>query len=305
MTDDQMAHGPVTDDAEAPPAAPVELDVAGVSNQGNVRSDNEDQFLIASLHKHLYIRDTTLSNRHMLAMPGDSIAHLLLVADGVGGAAGGKQASGRAIETIARYATGTMHCYYSGNPAHEADFLKDLRQAVLQSHAAVLEAGQKEPGLAGMATTLTMVAVSWPVAFVVQVGDSRCYHLRNGELAQVTRDQTVAQDLLDEGLLSQDTATRSPLSHVLSSAIGGESPSPVVSRLGIEKEDTLLLCTDGLTEHLDDADILAHLEPRRPVRDTAEGLVQLALDRGGRDNVTVIVARPVVPQRSVENQKNP
>jgi protein phosphatase len=285
--------------------APVELDAAGLSHQGHVRPDNEDQFLIASLHKHLSVRDTTLPNRHMLAMPGDSIAHLLLVADGVGGSAGGKQASGRALEAIAGYATGTMHCYYSGDPAHEQDFLNDLRQAVLQSHAAVLDAGQREPGLAGMATTLTMAVVSWPVAYVVQVGDSRCYHLHQGKLIQVTRDQTVAQDLVDEGLLTDTAADRSPLSHVLSSAIGGETPSPVVSRIGLDQNDTLLLCTDGLIEHLTDEDILAELDRGAGTRETATALVQSALDKGGRDNVTVVVARPSIPAVDVENRTKP
>ena len=145
----------------------------------------------------------------------------------------------------------------------------------------------------GMATTLTVLIGVWPWAYIVQVGDSRYYLFRDGELRRITRDQTVAQDLIDQGLLTGTDATRSRLSNVLSSAIGGQIAAPVVTRLQSDWRTVHLLCTDGLTKHVPDERIRERLATMTSARQVSEALLQDALDDGGTDNVTIIVGRAV------------
>src|SRR5207244_9509067 len=139
--------------------------------------------------------------------------------------AGGETASRAAVEAVASYVTNAMNCYYTADPRDEGVFLEALREAARQSHEAVLERARQsgegggEEGR-GMATTLTLVLAVWPMLYILQVGDSRCYRLRNGVLEQLTRDQTMAQDLVDQGVLPAANVHRSPFATVLSSSIG-------------------------------------------------------------------------------------
>src|SRR5205814_152921 len=106
-----------------------------------------------------------------------------------------------------------------------------------------------------MATTLTLVIGVWPWCYVVQVGDSRCYHFDGQALRQITRDQTIAQELVDVGALPADKLDKSPYKHVLASSIGGEEASPAISRFDLRRSGTVLMCSDGLTRHVTDAEI--------------------------------------------------
>jgi protein phosphatase len=142
-----------------------------------------------------------------------------------------------------------------------------------------------------MATTLTMVAVFWPMAYLVHVGDSRCYRLRDGELQRLTHDQTMAQALIDAGALTVSKGEMSPLKHVLTSAIGADEASPEVVMDKLRWDDVMLLCSDGLTKHVTDEEIHAELAAHRSARETVERLVNMALERGGSDNVTVVIGR--------------
>jgi protein phosphatase len=129
---------------------------------------------------------------------------------------------------------------------------------------------------------------------VVQVGDSRCYFLSDGRLQQVTRDQTVAQDLVDMGVLPADRLRGSPYRNVLERAIGSAEATPEVHRLDIrERGCVLLLCSDGLTKHVSDAEIEAALRTMQSSEQVCRDLVALTLDRGATDNVTVIAGRAV------------
>jgi len=128
---------------------------------------------------------------------------------------------------------------------------------------------------------------------VIQVGDSRCYHLRAGELTQVTTDQTMARQLIEQGALPEEAAERSPLSHVLSQSIGNQEAEiwPVISELELQSGDALLLCSDGLMKHVADREIAELLGAASSAREAASGLVGAALNGGGSDNVTVVAAR--------------
>jgi protein phosphatase len=127
------------------------------------------------------------------------------------------------------------------------------------------------------------------------VGDSRCYLLHEGELMQITRDQTVAQDLYDRGVLSTAEAEESKWSHVLASAIGGPEAHPVTNRTVLHWDDVMLLCSDGLTGYVDEAQIRRRLLEMESSQQVCEALVQDALDGGGGDNVTVVVGRAMAP----------
>jgi protein phosphatase len=147
-----------------------------------------------------------------------------------------------------------------------------------------------------MATTLSLGVVVWPWLYVVQVGDSRCYVFQDGVLKQVTRDQTIAQDLVDKGVLRPERVHASPLNHVLSSAIGSAEAAPEVTRVDIRQRDALfgsviLVCSDGLTKHVRDHEIAAHLAAMTSAEQVCRALLQLALDRGGSDNISIVVGR--------------
>ena len=140
-----------------------------------------------------------------------------------------------------------------------------------------------------MATTLTLFMGVWPAYYLVQLGDSRYYLWREGRLTQVTRDQTLANDLVDQGILSRAQAPHTQFAHVLSSALGADTPEPVVTRLRAEWDSVHLLCSDGLTKHVSDEKIAERLRTMTSSKQVCEQLLQDALDAGGTDNITIIV----------------
>jgi protein phosphatase len=167
-----------------------------------------------------------------------------------------------------------------------------LRAAAIEAHDLVRAEAEALPEARDMATTLSLGIVVWPWLYVVQVGDSRCYFYQGGVLRQVTRDQTIAQALVDEGVLSPERALTSPLSHVLASAIGASEALPEITRVDVrERGCVILVCTDGLTKHVTDAEIATHLGAMESAEQVCRALLELALERGGSDNVTLVVGR--------------
>jgi len=268
----------------------VEVDCFGLTERGKVRKTNQDQFLIATMHKVLEIQQTSLPNHTRERLTSEAMARLILVADGVGGAAAGEEASGLALEAVAYYVTTSMQCFYKLDRDLDVDIIGALETSVRNSHRMVQSAAASSPEFNGMATTLTVVHVLWPRAYLVQVGDSRCYMLRDSELSQLTRDQTLAQGLVDEGVMSPDSAEHSPLSHVLSSAVGKDI-TPVTGSVGLLRGDALLLCSDGLTKHVNNEQIRTFLSADKSAEGVCRDLVAAALDGGGTDNVTAVVCR--------------
>jgi serine/threonine protein phosphatase PrpC len=257
-----------------------------------VRRDNQDHFLLATVHPQVVIHGTSLPAAEELPLRGERLATILLVADGVGGGAAGSEASRLAIEAITRYAASTLRSYHAAGTAAEGELLAMLRAAALDAHAAVLEDPTGRPERAGMATTLTLALAVWPWAYVVQVGDSRCYCFRDGSLQQVTRDQTVAQDLVDRGALAAEHALDSPFGSVLASAIGGEAAIPEVTRIDIRERGTvILLCSDGLTKHVSEAELADRVGAMESSEWLCRTLLALALERGGSDNITILAGR--------------
>jgi serine/threonine protein phosphatase PrpC len=131
----------------------------------------------------------------------------------------------------------------------------------------------------------------WPRAYLLQVGDSRCYIFRNGELRQLTRDQTMAQALVDTGVLKASDAAATHFARTLSSSIGGRMTDPVVTRLDMTWGTVVLLCSDGLTGHVSDERLRERLHAMTSAQQVCEDLLRDALDAGGTDNITIIVGR--------------
>jgi len=289
----------------APPPAPdvaasgrkprdADIDVWGVTHPGKVRKENQDHFLIASLAKQMVIHSTSLPEPAELRVEPERLASLAMVADGVGSGAGGT-ASRFALAAVAQYVAQSTQAFYAADVTGPAPFEQLLTDAALQSHANLVERATQEGTPGRFATTLTLWLGLWPEAYLLQVGDSRCYLFRDGKLTQLSRDQTMAQDLVDQGVLSRTGAFNTRWAHVLSSAIGGQQAAPVVTRITRDWGTVVLLCSDGLTKHVSDDRIAARLGALTSSRQVCEDLLQDALDGGGTDNITVVVGRTLRP----------
>ena len=269
-----------------------EIDVFGLTHAGSVRSSNQDHFLICSLRRQVQILRTSLPDGTRWPS-AERLAFLAMVADGVGGSSQGKEASRLAVEGITDYVTQSMKAYYTADASAGQDFAQALEDAAMQVHARVVERAQAEPGGRNMATTLTLFLGMWPKAYLLQIGDSRCYLMRDGVLTQITRDQTMAQELVDQGVLTRADAPRTRWAHVLSSAIGGHQTAPVVTQFESVWNQVILLCSDGLTKHVSDERIGERLRAMTSAKQVCEQLLADALEDGGSDNVTILVGRAV------------
>ena len=262
----------------------------GITHPGLKREENQDHFLLATVHPQIHIHGSSLPPESDLPLVGSRFGTIMLVADGVGGATDGGAAARLATETVTRYVASSLRCYHSAGRGRDEDFFTALREAALQAHDAVRAEAASRDSAAHLATTLTLGIGVWPWLYVVQVGDSRAYIYSGGKLVQVTRDQTLAQDLVESGIRKEDIK-KSPLHHVLSSAIGASEALPVVSRVDVsERGCVLLFCSDGLTKHVSDDEIAQHCRSIQGAEPMVRALLQLALDRGGSDNITILVA---------------
>ena len=263
-----------------------------MTHPGLVRQGNQDHYLVSTLHKTARVRATSLPNPELFELPSQRLASFGMVADGVGGHQGGETASRAAVESIAEYVKETMNAFYTADENDPRAFYSALKDAAAACHQTVIERADAS-GQPMAATTLTLFVAVWPTLYILHVGDSRLYLYRGGELEQLTRDQTMAQDLVDAGALAKDVAARSPLAHVLTSALGGSEATPDVSRTTVQRGDVLLLCTDGLTKHVPDEQIADRLRTMSSAEQVVRTLIDDALAGGGSDNVTVLVVSGV------------
>lgn len=269
-----------------------EIDVFGLTHRGLVREVNQDNFLIAGMRKQMQVHLTSLPDPDAIG-GNERVAMFGMVADGVGGGPRGEVASRFAAEAITRYVAESVRCYYAADLTDEIAFLRSLEEGALQCHMDLTRRALDDPELEGMATTLTLWIGVWPRAYLLQVGDSRCYVLRDGELTQISRDQTLAQDLIDQGVFTRADAEHSRWANVLASAIGGPEAAPIVTRLEQRWGDIGLMCSDGLTKHVPDDHIRERLLSMSSARQACETLLGDALDAGGSDNITIVVGRTI------------
>ncbi len=257
-----------------------EVDFFGLTHAGLVRKENQDHFLIGSLRKHLDVHRTSLSNLDLNPFMGERLGYIGMVADGVGSSERGGEASRLAIEAATQYIAHSMGCNYSADSSNEGAFHQALQEAAARCHETVLQRAGEDPGDQGMATTLTLWIGVWPWSYLLQVGDSRCYVLYKDHLTQKSRDQTLAEALVDQGVLTRADVEDSQWSNVLSSSIGGSQTAPVVTRVRQLRGGVGLLCSDGLTKHVSDDRIAERLRTMTSAKQVCEVLLQDALDGG-------------------------
>jgi serine/threonine protein phosphatase PrpC len=238
------------------------------SEIGHARENNEDKF-------DFYEPD----EEPLLAARGS----VYLVCDGMGGHNAGQIASELAAKQF-------LHAYYHlGGTAQEA-----ARHAILQAHHYIAEMASKIPSRYGMGTTLTALILKQDEGILAHVGDSRCYRLREGVFEQLSRDHTLVARLVEQGIITPEQARYHPQRNVIRQAVGVADPSeplePDIETFALQEGDLYLLCSDGLTDMVDDAEIEAILRDEPPTR-AAWRLVDRALANGGRDNVTVVLVR--------------
>ncbi|HVZ48878.1 MAG TPA: protein phosphatase 2C domain-containing protein [Gemmatimonadaceae bacterium] len=265
-----------------------EIDAFGMTHSGLVRKVNADHFVIASLHRTIHVHGTSLPEG-VGPQATQNRGYLMIVADGVGGLPSARDGSAEAVRELVHHLLHATELTSSLVMLAEPDAIEQVRNAVLAAHArlvAMRGADDRAP-----ATTVTMFVGFWPRVFIVNAGDSRYYRLRDGVLERFTVDQTMAEALVEQGALTREKAETSRLKHVLYSAVGNEDLLPEVRAVDIRRADRHLLCTDGLTKHVSDAEIREALARDASSEATVRGLVDLALQRGGSDNVTVAVLR--------------
>lgn len=256
----------------APPDEPLRIvprvKFVARSEIGHARENNEDKF-------DFYEPD----EEPLLAARGS----VYLVCDGMGGHNAGQIASELAAKQF-------LHAYYHlGGTAQEA-----ARHAILQAHHYIAEMASKIPSRYGMGTTLTALILKQDEGILAHVGDSRCYRLREGVFEQLSRDHTLVARLVEQGIITPEQAKYHPQRNVIRQAVGVADPSeplePDIETFALQAGDLYLLCSDGLTDMVDDAEIEAILRDEPPTR-AAWRLVDRALANGGRDNITVVLVQ--------------
>jgi protein phosphatase len=277
-----------------PDTAParVRVDLAAASHQGHVRKANEDHYLVVRFGRVL---ETVLTSLPAGQLPerAEEVGYGLLVADGMGGSAGGELASRTAVSMLVGLVLDTPDWVLSTEPKAVEEVLRRTAERYRRIDEALRELGRAVPGLARMGTTMTLAASFGASLILGHVGDSRAYLFRDGRLCQLTRDHTFVQALVDMGQLTAEQAARHPSRHLLTASLGrgGRGFEGDFQHAWLADGDQLLLCTDGLTNMVDDPTITAALGSPGSADEACRALVAAALENGGKDNVTVALAR--------------
>jgi serine/threonine protein phosphatase PrpC len=271
---------------------PVQVESAGLTSTGKQRNNNQDQFLIGELKRSLLVRSSSLGFSDDSRLTGGPLGYFFIVADGMGGHRGGAEASRFALQFSANAILNSPN-WTVASESEEESFLERLREIFRGAHAAIEELSKTTPGCEGMGTTLTVAYVSWPKLFIVHAGDTRCYLYRNSELQLITRDHTVANEMIRKGQLAAEDLERSHWSNVLVNALGAgaESVVPDTYKVNLRANDSILLCSDGLNKHVSEMQIGKALSVADDPDIICEQLVEMANQGGGSDNITVVTAR--------------
>ncbi len=263
----------------------IRISVFGKTDVGRTREHNEDCFIVADLTRQN-------ASLHPDVRQHDVGAHgtLLVVADGMGGAAAGEIASDMATRTIYDHLLST---WLKDDEPSAQQFAFRLKEAVEEANDKIHLYAKEHPDLRGMGTTTTAVGVLGDQLYLTQVGDSRAYLIRKGEGIQLTKDQSLMQRLVDAGELTEEEAEKSERRNIILQALG---PDPKVrvdlTNQQIRQGDAVVLCSDGLTGQItreEIAEIVA--QDSKDLVEVCSQLIEIANERGGPDNITVVVAR--------------
>ena len=278
-------------------SANVLVDISARSHPGLVRQNNEDSFLVNTLERRMTTLRTNLPPSQ-IAEDYAEIVYGMIVADGMGGAAAGEVASSTAISALVDLIIETPDWIMRLDDERAARVLKRTEHRIERLGAVLAEATRIDPELSGMGTTLTVAASLGSDLLIAHVGDSRAYLYTEGQLIQLTKDQTMAQLLADVGVISEDDLATHHARHILTSAITASKSKIEIElqHLHLADGDRVLLCSDGLTDMVSDRDIQTILKEKQTAAEICQSLVDVALAGGGKDNITVISANYQIPK---------
>lgn len=283
-----------------PSSSLVKVDMYGLSDKGHIRANNEDHFLVVRCARVL---ETLMSNlpESKTEYQFEETLYGMVVADGLGGEVAGEIASSQAIYTLLGLVLNTPDWNFRWTRKEEDTVKWRMTDRFRQVNAALLQLAAADPGLAGMSSTMTVAVTFGNSLIVTHIGDSRAYLLHGGRLQRLTSDHTLAQRLIDDGTHGPDDDLVRGVRNVLTQALGTRESKvkPDVSHHTLEDGDQLLICTDGLTDMVDDAIIETILNKADSAPAACQTLLDLALSNGGRDNVTMVVARYSFPGQAV------
>ena len=266
------------------PNGDVVVHVFGRTDVGKMREHNEDAFVVADLTRG----NATLQPEVRSHTVGDR-GTLFMVADGMGGAAAGEIASAMAIEAVLREVTDALAG--ADRPTEDA-FATAIKRATAAANAEIHAFALEHPEFRGMGTTATVAGVLADTVYLAQVGDSRAYLVRGGIAAQITKDQSLMQKLVEAGELTQEEAEQSERRNIILQALGPEPSIKVdLTAQQLRRNDMLVLCSDGLSGQVRTEDIARIVTDESDLMTACKRLIDLANDAGGPDNITVIVAR--------------
>jgi PPM family protein phosphatase len=269
----------------------IAVDVSGLTHPGLRRENNEDQFYVARMSRALETLTTSLP-AHEVPERAEEVNYAMVVADGMGGHAAGEVASRLTVTTLVGFVLELPHWILKLDDTSMPELERKAKNVVQQVASALFREGRTHANLRGMGSTLTVARNVGRHLLIVHVGDSRAYLFRAGALHRLTRDHTYAQLLVDQGKLDPADVADSGVSHLLTNALGGskEEVDVDVDLVRLEDGDRVVLCSDGLSDLVDDELMTRTLAENPASKRACEALLQHALDEGGRDNITVIVA---------------
>jgi serine/threonine protein phosphatase PrpC len=275
------------------PWSSLKVDLGASSHTGHIRDNNEDSYLVMRFGRSL---ENVLTNleEDLLEQNYAMRGYGMLVADGMGGAAAGEVASRFALSKLVELIVDTSDWTLSLQRREDVTtVLRRMTERFLQIDDTLRKEADRDHNLRGMGTTLTVAGVMGNDLIIGHVGDSRAYLLRDTGMKQLTTDHTLAQALIDAGVANRDDPASRSMRHVLTAAVGslGDKGVPQVQLFKLSDDDQLLLCTDGLTETVEDATIASVLREAKSAQFACNELVNLALAGGGSDNITVVLAR--------------
>lgn len=260
---------------------PVTLEIAAVTDIGQKRSSNQDNF---------YVNGCYIDHYNIAAERFDAVdslkTHVLAVCDGMGGQADGDVAAMIGVSTISDYAERLEASDTCDAAAHVAG------RMVREANSRILKRGRDNGKKMG--STVSMLVISSQYVYACNLGDSEIYHKNQYGIERLSKPQTFAQELVDLGAISEDQASRSYIRNQLSQYLGMENLrglKPNENETAIRNGDILLICSDGISDVLPNHSIYASLSSTRPVRDIADALIEKALRKGSGDNLTVVIAR--------------
>jgi protein phosphatase len=279
-----------------PSSQSVRVQYGAISDAGKVRSRNEDHFMVARTRRTLNVLAHNLPKEELPDSIGED-GYVMIVADGMGGMNAGDIASMLAISTGVKLANKSVKWGFKINEREARDLLTRMSAYFQEIDRRITRKSEGDRRLFGMGTTMTVAYSVGIHLFLIHVGDSRAYLYRKGHLQQLTHDHTVAQAMADAGTISQDDVRKHVRRNTLTNYLGGNRGrvKADVRWLRLEDGDQLLLCSDGLSDMVDDASIAHCLAKNLEPNLMAQDLLRKALQHGGRDNVTIVVAHYSIP----------